>query len=79
MGSTLNGKNLGSKFFPFIVDPFQKGPFVQENKQEVTHVVTLVKRGGKSTCSVLKFIFSDIGLFHTRSAVFIKLFRRLVL
>ena len=33
----------GSKFFPFRVDPFQKGLGVQESKQEVTKVISLAK------------------------------------
>ena len=53
---TLKGKNLlplgansefaplGSKFFPVRVDSFQKGLGVQENKQEVAKVVSLVKQ-----------------------------------
>ena len=33
---------LGSKFFPFRVDYFSEGSAVQESKQEVTKVVSLV-------------------------------------
>ena len=53
-GSTPKGKNLlpfganGSKFFSFRVDPFWKDS-VQESKQEVTKVVSLVKSCSKST------------------------------
>ena len=50
-GSTLKGKNLlpGSKLFPFRVEPFLQGIGVQESKQTLTKVVSLVKNGGKST------------------------------
>ena len=43
----------GSKFFPFRVDPNQKGLGVQESKKEVTHVISLVKKGGKSAKYIL--------------------------
>ena len=43
-GSIPKGKK-GSKFFPFRVDPFQKGHDVQKNQQEVTKIVFLVKLG----------------------------------
>ena len=33
---------MRSKFFPFSVDPFQKGLGVQESNQEVTKVITPV-------------------------------------
>ena len=45
--STLKGKNLlpiKSKFFPVRVDSFSGGHWcVQESKQEITKVVSLVK------------------------------------
>ena len=50
--STTKGKNLlpfGSKFFLLRVDPFSEGVDVQENKHEVTKVVSPVKHGRKST------------------------------
>ena len=39
----------GSKFFPFRVDPFQKESDMQEQKEEVTIIVSLVENNGKST------------------------------
>ena len=39
---------IGSKFFPFRVDPFQIGTDVQERKQELTKVVSLVKKWQKN-------------------------------
>ena len=41
---------LGSKFFPFRIDPFQKRLGLQESK-EVTEVFSFVKECGKSTKS----------------------------
>ena len=35
-----------SKFFPFRVDPFQKGLGVQKNEQEVRNVASLAGNGG---------------------------------
>ena len=35
----------GSKFFPFRTNPFPKGSDVQESKQVVTQMVSLVKNG----------------------------------
>ena len=50
-------ENLGAYSFllektPFRVYPFQKGIGVQESKQEVTKVVSLVQNGRKSIKSV---------------------------
>ena len=42
-GSTLKGKNLGSKFFPLRVDPFQKILGVLGYKQAITKVVSHCK------------------------------------
>ena len=35
---------MGSKFFPFRVDPFQKGIYTQECTQKVTKVVSLIEK-----------------------------------
>ena len=51
-GSAPEGKNLlplGANSFLLEQIPFQKGINVQENKQKVTKVVSLVKRGRQST------------------------------
>ena len=48
MGSTLKGKNLlplGANSFLVEESPFQKGFVVQTNKQEVSKIVSLVKKG----------------------------------
>ena len=46
--TTLKGKNLlGSKFIPFRVGPFQKVFGVQESKQEVAKIVSLLKNWQK--------------------------------
>ena len=47
-GSTLTGKNLlpvGANSYLLEKTPFQKGIGVQERKQQVTKVVSLVKMG----------------------------------
>ena len=56
-GSILKRKNLlprgwggGGKLFSFIIDPLFRRVFgVEENKQEVTKVISLIQNGGKST------------------------------
>ena len=51
-GSTLKGKSLlplGANSFLLEKIQFQKGLCVQESKQEITKVVSLLKYGGKST------------------------------
>ena len=42
-GSTVKRKEFGSKFFPFRIDPFQKRISLQETKQKVIKVASLVK------------------------------------
>ena len=51
-GSTLKGNNLlpaGSVSFLLEKTPFQKCPGVQERKQEVAKVVSLIQNGGETT------------------------------
>ena len=43
----------GSSYFPFRVNPFSKGLHVQESKQEVIKVVSLVKPVGQSSKCIL--------------------------
>ena len=44
---------MGSKFFPFRVDPFQKELDVNWNQQEVVKVIFLLQNGQNSTMSIL--------------------------
>ena len=54
---------LGSKFFPFIEDAFSEGLGVQENKQEVSKVLALVKYGGKLTSNQVGTLYIFLKLF----------------
>ena len=53
-GSTQKGKNLlplGANFFLFEQTIFQKGFGVQEGKQEVSNIISIVENDGISTKS----------------------------
>ena len=41
--------SFGSKFFPFILDPFSERTWYVGKKQEITMAVSFVKHGRKST------------------------------
>ena len=49
--------SCGSKVIPFRVDLFQKGLYVQENKQEATKIISIFKTSEKSSKRI-QFPFS---------------------